>query len=297
MRPSCVSIGTFDGVHLGHQHLIKNLLKTARKKNLKSILVTIASPVRPVPGVLTVQKEKLELLKSFSLDEIIILPNTSEILEQSALSFFENFICRKLKTKYIIAGENFAFGRNREGDIQWLKEKSKAEGIRIEIVKPYLDNGLVSSTRIRRLMLCGKLSEANKLLGREYQFEGMPVKGRGLGRKLGFPTINLKVDPEKLLPTGVYAAWAVIGAGDEKENAAAWPSVVNIGTRPTFFNKGNIHSEVHLLDVKCLCPDKRTIVALHKFIRPEKKFENIERLTKQVNLDISEAKNFFKVIS
>jgi riboflavin kinase/FMN adenylyltransferase len=279
-------------VHLGHQYLIKRLLEVSKTKKFKSILVTISQPIRPVPGVLTTEYEKLQVLNKYPLDEIIVLPNTNEITNLSALSFLEDFLCKKLNARHIIAGENFAFGRDREGNIHWLKEQAKAKGIEIEILKPYKQSGFaVSSTRIRDFLLSGHLKEANKLLSRFYCFEGMQEKGRGLGTKLGFPTVNLKVEEEKLLPPGVYAGLIEL---DKVKKYQILPCVINIGTRPTFFNKGKIHCEVHILDFNSKWPNKKTRITLLKYLRPEKRFENVERLKQQINTDITEAEKHFK---
>ena len=279
-------------MHLGHQYLIKRLLEASKTGNCESILVTISQPIRPVPGVLTSENEKLQILNKYPLDEIIVLPNTNEITNLSALSFLEDFLYKKLNARHIIAGENFAFGRDREGNIHWLKEQAKAKGIEIEILKPYKQNGFaVSSTRIRDFLLSGHLKEANKLLSRLYNFEGIPVKGRGLGTKLGFPTVNLKVEEEKLLPAGVYAGWIEL---TEVKKDQIRPCVINIGTRPTFFNKGKTHCEVHILDFNAKWPNKKTKVTLLKYLRPEKRFENVERLIQQISNDIKEAEKHFK---
>ena len=134
MNHSVVTIGTFDGVHLGHQHLIKRLLNIANKKRLKSILVTFVGPFREVHGVITTKSEKLDLLKRYPLDEIVVLPNSREVMGESALSFFENFLHKKLKAKCIVVGDTFAFGHKREGTINWLKKKGALKDIEVKVI-------------------------------------------------------------------------------------------------------------------------------------------------------------------
>jgi riboflavin kinase/FMN adenylyltransferase len=240
--------------------------------------------------VLTTEEEKISLLREFGIDEVVVLGNTKDVINQSALSFFEKIICRKLNTKYLVAGGDFAFGRDREGNIQWLKKRGMDRNIYIDVQKPlkYKDK-VISSTYIRKLIEKRKISEANRLLGREYSFEGIPKKGRGLGRKLGFPTVNLETNQDKLLATGVYAAWI-------QTKCSIWPGIVNVGRRPTFFNKGSLFPEIHLINFKGKWPALKTLVHLVSFIRDEKRFSSVKKLKRQIKDDVRKGKKYFNLV-
>lgn len=288
MRHSVVTIGTFDGVHTGHQYLIKKLIDTAKKTGLKSILVTLSRPVRSVAGFLTTQDEKIRLLKEFTLDEVIVLPNSSKVTNQTARSFFEDFLCRKLNMRQIIIGGNFAFGHRRQGNISWLREEGKLTGIKVDVTRPRCLNGrIISSSWIRELLLKGKIEVVNELLGRNYSIEGFPQKGYGLGRKIGFPTINVKAKNHKLMPLGIYAA--II----ERQNVF-WPAAVYVGRRPTLCDRGRLVPEIHMLNFRDKWPKKVTKIHLCSKLRSEKAFRNINLLKHQIKLDVAKAKRYFK---
>jgi len=288
MRPSAVAAGTFDGLHIGHRFLINQLLSVAKKKKLKSVIVTLSSPVRHNTSLLTSLDEKLNLMKQFPVDEIIVLKTGPEITGLPARTFFEEFLMRRLAVKHIVVGRNFAFGRNREGDIAWLKRECRKTRTVLDAVSPLKYGGeVVSSSRIRALLHEGALSAANSLLGRPYSIEGLPVKGMAIGRTLGFPTVNLAVKPCKLLPMGVFAA--VTRGKDGK----LFPSVVNIGLRPTFFDNETKLLEIHLLGFTGRWPEANTAVHLLKHLRAEKKFSGRKNLINQIAKDVERTKEFF----
>ncbi|MBN1622590.1 MAG: bifunctional riboflavin kinase/FAD synthetase [Endomicrobiales bacterium] len=285
MRHSIVTIGTFDGVHRGHQYLIKRLINVSRKKKLKSILITFASPVRKVPGVLTLKEEKVRLLRQYNVDKIIVLPNLRKVLRQKAKSFFENYLCRKLNMKHLVVGNNFAFGRNREGNVSWLRNVAKVNGVELSVLNNFRLNGdIVSSSVVRDYVSKGSIDKANRLMGRRYKIEGMPVRGKGLGRKLGFPTVNLKTDRNKLLPNGIFAGYVY-----NKKNK--YPCVVFIGYKSTLKYSGGLVIEAHLLNYQSQWRKQLTTLHLYKKIRDEKKFANVDKLKKQIALDVKKAKN------
>jgi riboflavin kinase/FMN adenylyltransferase len=239
--------------------------------------------------VLTTYEEKIEEIKSFGADEILIIKVPSEVLRCSHDKFFDDFLCGNLKVSKIICGADFAFGKNRKGDIEWLKKKAKAKNVEVEVVNPLKNNSKkISSSYIRDLIEKGDLKKSSQLLGRKYSFTGMPFKEKGIGRKLGFPTINLKVGAEKLLPRGVYIS--LISQGTK-----IYPSVTNIGTRVTF-NRGNkVIPETHILNFKGKWKTARTKVVLVKKMRNEKKFKNAEALKIRISKDVLKASRFFKI--
>ena len=287
MKNSAVAIGTFDGFHLGHRHLVQKLSKIAAQKKLKCVIVALSKPIKPVAGILTTESEKSELMKQYSVDEIVLLPVIQEIVVQSAATFFEEFLCGKLNMKHLVVGSDFALGRGRQGDTNWLKKECAKKGAGMTVVEPKRYKGkIISSSLIRQLIKDGKLDLANKLLGRLYHFEGLQEKGRGLGTKIGVPTVNLKVAGGKLLPSGVFAA--MIGTGNN-----IWPSVINIGIRPTFFSEGETVPEVHIFGFSGNWPKGVTDVYLCASIRKEKRFSSITSLKQQIKKDIVQAKKYF----
>jgi len=287
MKHSAVAIGTFDGFHLGHRHLVRRLVKTAKHNRFRCVVVTLSKPVKPVTGILTTEPEKIELMKQYPIDELIVLPVLPEVMEQSAADFFEEYLCGKLGMKHLVVGSDFALGRGRQGDTSWLKKECVKKGAGMTVVKPLrIDGKIVSSSLIRQCLKSGELEKANSLLGRFYHFDGMPEKGRGFGRKMGVPTVNLKVLGGKLLPAGVYTA--ILGVGSE-----IWPSVINIGVRPTFFSEGETVPEANILGFSGKWPNEKTGVYLCSTIRKEKRFSNINALKEQIDKDITRAKKYF----
>ncbi|MDR2191936.1 MAG: bifunctional riboflavin kinase/FAD synthetase [Endomicrobium sp.] len=282
-----ITIGSFDGLHVGHLLLIKTVLQRAKARGLKSAAIVLEKPVRAVKGLLSLYDEKIEKLERCGLDIIAAIGVPSEILSVSPDEFFDEFLVKQLKIKELVCGCDFAFGKNRQGDIAWLKKKTKNAGIKLTIVKPLKISGTkVSSSKIRALLTAGGLEKANKLLGRPYSFNGTPFRDRGIGEKIGFPTVNLKVSKDKILPLGVFAS--VISKGQK-----IYPAITNIGTRPTFKAGNAIVPETHILNFKGKWGKSKTKVRLLKKIRAEKKFQSVEELKKQISKDIKKAKKIF----
>jgi riboflavin kinase/FMN adenylyltransferase len=286
-KRSVITIGSFDGLHLGHKLLIKTVLQSAKKNGLKSAVIVLEKPVRAVKGLLSLYGEKIEKIKRCGVDEIAVLEVPSKILSLSPDEFFDEFLVKKLQIKELVCGHDFAFGKNREGAVAWLKKKTKSAGVKLTVVKPLKAGAVrISSSKIRALLSKGKVSEANKLLGRPYSFSGTPFRERGIGKKLGFPTVNLKVSKDKILPPGVFAS--AILKGDK-----IYPAITSIGNRPTFKLGNAIVPETHILNFKGDWGKSKTKVRLLKKIRAEKKFSSPEELKKQITKDINKARKFF----
>ncbi|MDR1952045.1 MAG: bifunctional riboflavin kinase/FAD synthetase [Elusimicrobiota bacterium] len=288
-KHSIITIGTFDGVHKGHQKLIKETVEKAKKKSLESIVIVIEKPVKNVSFLLTSTDEKINFIQDLHPDKIILIPNSSEILKETPLDFLNNFITGELNAKEIVCGPDFAFGKNRKGNVLWLKENAKKLGIEISVIKPlkYLSKK-ISSSHIRHLLENNNVDKANKILGRNFYFYGFPFREKGLGKKIGFPTINLKMDKSQVLPTGVFISIAA------KKNKL-YPSITNIGNRPTIKNIKTIIPEIHILNFNGKWGNKETKVYLIKRLRDEKKFSNIEELKKQIVKDKNAAERYFNL--
>jgi len=258
-RKSVAAIGTFDGMHRGHRFLINRILSVAKKNDLRSVIITLERPVKKVIGPFATNPDK----------------------------FFDNFLVKTLKISEIVCGSDFAFGENRKGNIEWLRKKSKSAGIKINIVKPLKYSSIpISSSYVRLLVEKGDVKNVAKLLGRNYSFAGIPFRDKGIGKKLGFPTVNLCVSNDKLLPCGVYIS--LISQGEMQYNA-----ITNIGMRPTFSSEKKVIPETYIFDFEDTWKKLETKVTLLEKIRNEKKFLNAKALITQISKDMSVALRFF----
>ncbi|MDR0800119.1 MAG: bifunctional riboflavin kinase/FAD synthetase [Endomicrobium sp.] len=288
IKKSAITIGTFDGVHKGHRFLINKTLCAAKKNNLKSVIIVLEEPVKKVKGLLTTYEEKIEEIKFLGADEIFIIEVRSEILSCDPNEFFDEFLYKTLNVSKIVCGSNFAFGKDRKGNIKWLKKKTREKSIRLNIVEPLKDaSKQISSSYIRMLIEKGDVKNAARLLGRNYSFTGIPFNEKGAGKKLGFPTVNLRVNSDKLLPKGVYISLI-------SQNERIYLSLTNIGIRSTFDRGNKIVPETHILDFEGTWKKLQTKVMLLEKIRNEKKFADSEALKAQISKDVSVALRFLK---
>jgi riboflavin kinase/FMN adenylyltransferase len=282
-----ITIGAFDGLHLGHKALFRETFKIAEMKGVTPLVVTFNPHPRKVIQphlelkLLTTLEEKLELLEKEGFSEVVILPFTKALAEITADLFIEKYLVDYLRARALVIGFNFRFGRARAGDTELLRRLGQKYGFQVTEVPPVkVEDKIVSSTLIRETLKRGDVEGASRMLGRYYSLTGKVVQGRGRGKKLGFPTANLSISPEKLIPAqGVYAVWVYL-------NSQKIPGAMNIGYNPTF-NEKELSVEVHLLD-----PSRewelyhQTLrVEFVKFIRGEKKFSSIEELINQISQD------------
>ncbi|MEA3344926.1 MAG: bifunctional riboflavin kinase/FAD synthetase [Chloroflexota bacterium] len=286
---SVVTIGAFDGVHLGHQALIRRLIARARELRCQAALITFhphPSEVltgRRAPRYLTTPEEKAAILGELGVDLLAVLPFTRRMARTSASDFLAQ-TSSALHMRELWVGPQFALGRDREGDIPALRSLGRRLGFRLRVVEPVTNGGeLVTSSRIRELVRSGRVRKAGRLLGRPYSVVGNVVGGDHRGKRLGFPTANLKVPVERLLPSdGVYSGY--VWVGDERYRA-----VMNIGFRPTF--DGHEHSsvprtlEAHLFDFNGDLYGADLKVEFVKYLRSEVKFDSIEALIAQMQED------------
>lgn len=287
LKSAVVTSGTFDGVHLGHQKILNRLSEVAKNINGESVVITFHPHPRMVVSLdaselrlLSTIDEKIELLEKQGVDNLIIIPFTREFSELTSSEFIQKILIEKIGTKKLVIGYDHRFGKNREGGFDYLKENSQQFGFEIEeIPRQEIDSLTISSTKIRNALLEGDVNTANDLLGRKYSFRGLVAKGRQLGRTIGFPTANVQV-PEtyKLIPgDGVYAVKV------EVRNEYHF-GMMNIGMRPTVNGIGRTQ-EVNIFDFNDDIYGEKIKVEIIDFIRKEQKFNGLDELKNQINLD------------
>jgi len=288
-----LTIGVFDGVHLGHKYLISRLKELALKQGLLSGVVTfrqhpqeVLSPHARLP-FLTNITQRINLLKNEGVDVVIPLSFTPELARLSAQQFL-GLLQKYLRMRGVVIGPDFALGRNREGDTDTLRRLGKKMGLSVTAVPPLIIDGeVVSSTAIRKALAQGDMEQVQKLAGRPFRLQGRVITGAGRGLKLGFPTANLQIEPEQALPpNGVYISQARI-------DGRSYASVTNIGKRPTFDN-GERLIEVYILDYDSELYGRELEIDLLERLRGEKKFENAEELRKQIVQDVKQGRALLK---
>jgi riboflavin kinase/FMN adenylyltransferase len=281
-----VTTGTFDGVHLGHQQIIRRLKETAVRTEGETVLLTFFPHPRMVlfpdykPLLLNTQEEKIALLEKAGIDHLIIHPFTREFSMLSSKEFISSILVEKLRTKKLVIGHDHHFGKNREGSFQHLKEFGPIYGFEVEeIPAKEVENTNVSSTKIREALQQGNVEIAESFLGYPYELTGTVVKGRQLGRSIDFPTANLLLnDPYKLIPAdGVYAVH-VLRRGEKLKG------MLNIGMRPTVNGKERT-IEVNILDFDADLYGETLTLEFVKRLRDEVKFDGLESLKKQLVKD------------
>ncbi|MEN9400016.1 MAG: hypothetical protein RL632_1117 [Bacteroidota bacterium] len=283
-----VTIGTFDGVHLGHQKILQTLLDEAKGVDGESVLLTfyphprmILFPESHGMKLLQTQAEKMEKLSEYGLQNLIIYPFSFDFSRLSALEFVRDILVEKLHVRKIVIGYDHQFGKNREGNIDYLRDIAEMYEFEvIEIPAQDIDEVNVSSTKIRDALLQGDVERASVFLGRPYELSGKVVRGRALGRTIGFPTANIDVNSDlKLVPgIGVYAV-------EVEVNGQVHRGMLNIGKRPTIVSTDDVHLEVHILDFQEDIYDKMITVRFMARVRNEQKFESVEALKEQLQKD------------
>lgn len=297
-KNSVVTIGTFDGVHKGHQKILSRLNKLADEISGESILFTFYPHPRMVVfpdnhnlKLIQTIDEKIDSLEKLGLDNLIIYPFTKAFSRLTAFEFVRDILVEKLKVKTLVIGYDHQFGRNREGDLEFLKETAKIFDFKVEeISAEEVQEVNVSSTKIRQSLLEGDIEKTNGFLGRPFRYSGVVVEGQKIGRTIGFPTANIEIkNQHKILPKdGVYAVRVHIGG-------TLIDGMMNIGMNPTVLAKESLEKkvEVHLFDFNTEVYGEHVAVFLYRYIRKEKTFSNLEALKSQLNDDSKKVRNFF----
>lgn len=291
MKPVVLTLGTFDGVHRGHQALLARARRRADALKGEVLAVAFERPPRlffrpdTVVPALTTPTEKEEWLRRYGADRVENLRFGPALARRSAREFLEGDIRRRWKAREVVVGFNFFFGRGREGHPGYLKKEGPRRGLRVHAVPALLDRGeIVSSGRIRDRLAAGDLAAAHRALGHPYTLVADVRRGRGLGHRLGYPTANLKVDRDKLLPAGVYAVRVDVPNGVRRGG------VLNVGTRPTVAKRGRPVAEVHILDYTGRLPGRRLRLEWVAFLRRERRFASLAALRAQIARDEARAR-------
>lgn len=289
---SCVTIGNFDGVHLGHQLLFAEVIQRAYRHRGTSVAITFnPHPLQVLRSdgikLISTCAQKIEMISHAGIDVLVIVPFTRQFAGISADHFVDEILLRCIGVKELVVGYDYAFGKGRAGNIPFLQKQGEEKGFHVSVVDAHYENGmLVSSTKVRELIAEGRMAEARMLLGRFYQIRGEVQIGKQRGsREIGFPTANLHLDAEDLIPRiGVYVCQVIC-------DGKCYGGVLNIGYNPTF-GEEKLVAETHIFDFNQDIYGKPIKVNLLQFIRGEQKFSGAQELAAQIGRDVIQAKQF-----
>ncbi|WP_428609569.1 bifunctional riboflavin kinase/FAD synthetase [Sedimenticola sp.] len=295
-RGCVATIGNFDGVHLGHQAVFRNLRERAAAFGLPTTVVTFEpQPMEffapdAAPARLTRMREKLQALKDAGIDRVVLLEFGHKLASMSAQQFVQELLVDGLDVRFLFVGDDFRFGKGRVGDIDLLRQVGEAHGFEVANMNTVMDGeARVSSTRIREALAQGDLALAERNLGRPYQICGRVAHGDARGRTIGFPTANIDLHRKVSPVHGVYAV-RVHGLSE-----GSLPGVANIGNRPTVVGDPRYLLEVHLFDFSRLIYGEHVQVEFCKWLRDEQRFESFDALRRQIEQDAAQARTFFAI--
>lgn len=287
-----LTIGSFDGVHLGHRRILDELIRSARALHGVSALMSLRPHPRQfffpenAPNILTSDATKEHLLAEAGVEVLFVLPFNREVASLAPQEFLENIVLARCYAKKLVVGHDFSFGRNAQGNYEYLAEAAPRYGFEvIQVPQLVVQGERVSSTLIRERVLQGEVDTIEPFLGRKYSIVGDVVAGRGVGRKLGFPTANIEPHHNAVPAHGVYMAEAVV-------NGHRYRAAVNVGVAPTVRHE-DMMIEAHLLDFAGDLLRKPIEVIFHKRLRPEKRFESYKALTEAIARDVAEIRAYF----
>lgn len=287
-----LTIGSFDGVHLGHQCLLQQLISRAKEVGGTSALMTLRPHPREffspkhAPNILTSDAKKEALLAEAGLDVLFVLPFNAEVANLERQDFLEEIVLRRCGAKHLIVGHDFNFGKQAQGNYEYLCEVAPNHDLNVEQVPALIHHGeRVSSTLVREAILQGDLEKAETFLGRKYSILGCVSTGRGMGAKIGFPTANIDPHHNAMPAHGVYIAEALV----QRKRV---PAAVNIGIAPTIEHDHPM-LEAHMLDFEANIVGEPIEIVFHERIRPEKKFESIDALMAAIDADVSKVREYF----
>jgi riboflavin kinase / FMN adenylyltransferase len=282
---SCLALGMFDGVHLGHQKVILDAIKKAESMDALSAIVTFADHPQCVTAktptkLITTLEDRLNLFEDLGVQAVVVLKFTEELSRMAAVDYLKNVLVEALHPHYISIGYDHRFGAQKKGNIDLLQKYSEQYNYEVTVIPPVsIDGQVVSSSVIRKFISIGDIPQASKLLGRPFSIRGKVIKGEQRGRVLGFPTANLTIPDEIVSPaSGVYSGMVEI-------NDKSYFSVVNVGKRPTFGDIEEDLIEVHILNFDGDLYGQEIQVLFLKRLRDEKKFRSVEELKEQIRLD------------
>ncbi|ORU92962.1 MAG: bifunctional riboflavin kinase/FMN adenylyltransferase [Cycloclasticus sp. symbiont of Poecilosclerida sp. N] len=290
----CVlTIGNFDGVHSGHRMVLGVLVEQAKSLNLAAAVMCFEpQPIEyfrgeDAPARISTARDKIEQLRQAGVDTLYLVRFNVALANMSAEQFVY-MLYDQLHVKHLIVGDDFCFGKNRQGNFEYLQKAGAQQGFRVQRADTFLIDGeRVSSTLIRTALASGELTKAAYYLGRHFRFSGRVMHGHKRGRELGFPTANICVKNRKSPLSGVFAVTIV------PESGLVYEGVANIGTRPSIGDATRVLLEAHLFDFSGDLYGQRVRVSLYKKLRDEKKFESLERLKQQISMDSKQAKIYF----
>ncbi|MDY3695280.1 MAG: bifunctional riboflavin kinase/FAD synthetase [Proteus mirabilis] len=294
LHHGCVlTIGNFDGVHRGHQALLKHLKQEASQRGLPTVVMTFEpQPLEfflpeKAPARLTRLRDKIKYLAECGIDYLLCVKFDKQFAAQTPEEFVSSLLVNKLGVKFLAIGDDFRFGKNREGDFHFLQQAGARYGFEVANTESYCDKGLrISSTAVREALLNDDLVLAESLLGHPYSVCGRVVHGNELGRTIGFPTANIPMKRLVAPVKGVYAVDVYLS-----DNQSPLPGVANIGSRPTVQGRG-VQLEVHLIDVNMDLYGRRIDVVLRKKLRNEQRFASLDALKQQIADDVATARDF-----
>lgn len=282
---TAVSVGKFECLHRGHQKLLQNI----RNQNTYGMTSTVITIDLPGKQQMLLEEERKQLLKHMGIDRWVSMPLDRQLMEMEPEVFVKEILVNQLQAGYVTAGQDFRFGRNRKGDGQLLEEMGKQYGFAVTLVEKEWEQGReISSSWIREVLLQGNLSLVNQLLGYEYFLTGQVAYGNQIGRRLGMPTVNMEISPEKLVPpAGVYMSKTLV-------KGKTYESITNLGLRPTIQEeKKCLRAETFLYDFHQEIYGQPVQVKLLHWVRREQQFEDLEQLKQQIRKDMEWGREFF----